>query len=105
MNKKFDDIPHSELICTNGKIHIPSIFMFSGGCDELFPFLYACEKENCTVIFDNEDITVNDGGNFQNILLSVYAFLAQNDNKIGSDYLRYLYNITNMKWDNVKAEV
>lgn len=104
MDKKYKDVPHSELICTNGIVHIPSIFMFTGGCDELFPFLYACEKEKCVVVFDNEKITVNQNGVYENIILSIYASIAEN-HKVGDDYLRYLGNLSEMKWDSVRTEV
>lgn len=104
MNKRYDNVPHRDLIVHNGRVSIPSIFMFKGGCDELFPFLYACEKENCVVVFENENITVNSQGAFENLILSIYASIAQN-HKVGDDYIRYLGNIYDMSWDKVKTEV
>lgn len=97
----FSDVPHYEVIRENGTVQIPSVFMFKGGCDELFPFLAACESLNCTVIFENEKIKVTPKGDnaFQNVTLSFYAFIAEQP-KMVNDYLRYLQNIEKMNWVN-----
>lgn len=103
MNNRNVSVPHQELIVKDGTIHIPSIFMFKGGCDELFPFLYGCRKENCIVIFDNEKITVDEDNpvEYQNLLLIMYISAM---NKIGNDWIKYLGKIDDMKWDNVFVE-
>lgn len=95
---RFSEVPHYELIQDNGKIHIPSVFMFKGGHEELFPFLFVCRIKNCTVVFDNEDITVAPKEDvFQNFLLSIYAHVAESP-KIANDYMRYLSNLDEMNW-------
>jgi len=93
------NIKYSERIIENGTTEIPSIFMFKGGCDELFPFLYACRKMNCTVKFANEQIEVKPDCRSiaQDIELSFYAATAKHP-KIANDYVRYLGNLSLMKW-------
>ena len=104
MNKAFDSIPHRNVIVENGKIEIPSIFMFKGGGDELFPFLYVCKKKNCTVRFENEDITVlPEEDAYQNVVLSFYATVAANP-VLPEQYMRYLNNLGKMKWADNKNE-
>lgn len=98
--EKFKDVPHFESIIENGLLNIPSVFVFSGGNMELFPFLAACKELNCTVYFKNEDITVlPESDNFDNVVLSIYAAIAQNP-KIAEDYIRYLshYEEMQMNW-------
>ena len=96
------EFPHSDLAVKDQTITLRSVFDFVGGSDELFPFLYGCEKMNCTVIFDNEDITVlpnsKSNGDFQNIILSIYAWIARAP-KIANDYMRYLNNISKYSGD------
>lgn len=97
-NDVFNTMPHSEIVVSNGTVKIPSIFMFKGGADELFPFLYACKGKNCTVYFDNEDITVSpDSDARQNVMLSIYAMVAMMPN-IPCQYARYMLNFDKMKW-------
>ena len=73
--------------------------MFKKGYEELFPFLYACEEFNCTVYFENEDITVipNNDNSATRLLLTIYTAIASNP-KIANDYLRYLMNLNEMNW-------
>lgn len=105
---RLKDLPHVDIIVENGEVHIPSIFMFKEGCDELFSFLFACRETNCTVVFDNENLKVVPGeeGLAQNIMLSMYAYIAVSPT-IVENYMRYLLNIDKMNWEaceNVKGE-
>lgn len=96
----FDNVPHFDVIKENGKIIIPSIFMFKGGCQELFPFLLACREMKCVVEFENEQIIVdysNENKTVQDFVLSIYAHIAEYP-KIAEDYIRYLRNIDKMNW-------
>ncbi len=90
------DYPHKEWIRENGTVTIPSVFMFKGGAIELFPFLLGCQKNNCTVIFANEDLIVYPDDRLNdvsiNLALSIYASIAKNDN-IVKQYIRYLTDI------------
>lgn len=96
-------VPHDEIIIENGTISIPSIFMFNGGADELFPFLHKCREKKCTVRFLNEDITVKpDGDSYQNVILSIYVTIAA-EPKMAHQYIRYLLNLDKMSWDEVKS--
>lgn len=90
----FKEVPRGELIKENETITLFSIFDFNGGAEELFPFLYGCKKLKCTVVFENENITVkpcDENEAHQNLLLSFYAMIAK-EPKIANDYIRYLSN-------------
>ena len=97
IDKKLYDLPYADFVRDNETITLRSVFDFTGGCDELFPFLYGCEQRNCTVVFENEGLTVapkeNDKTNI-NVLLSMYAAFGMKDSKIAKDYIRYLCKIT-----------
>lgn len=85
-------VPHYELIKENETIELFSVFDFTGGAEELFPFLYACRELNCTVVFENEGITHkpdDDNKMEQQLILSIYATIAA-EPKIANDYIRYL---------------
>ena len=87
----YKDVPHGELIKENETVTLFSVFDFAGGAEELFPFLYGCKQLNCTVVFENEGVTVLHDGDYgiQNLLLSIYASVAQ-EPKIVKDYIDYL---------------
>ena len=86
----YKDVPRGELIKENETVTLFSVFDFTGGAEELFPFLYGCKQMNCTVLFKNEDITVApDSGCEQNLVLSFYAAVAK-EPKIVKDYINYL---------------
>lgn len=97
INKKLYDLPYADFVKDNETITLRSIFDFTGGCDELFLFLYACEQRNCTVFFKNEEIVVAPKDKDQtniNLLLSMYATLGAKNSKIAKDYIRYLCKIS-----------
>ena len=103
IHEKYKDVPHFENIVEKGTLNIPSVFVFKGGCMELFPFLAACREFNCTVFFENENITVlPENDNFDNMVLSIYAAIAQNP-KIAEDYIRYLSHYDDMQMNWVKG--
>ncbi len=87
----YKDVPHGELIKENETVTLFSVFDFAGGAEELFPFLYGCKQLNCTVVFENEGVTVRPDGDdgAQNLLLSFYAAVAK-EPKIVKDYINYL---------------
>lgn len=66
---------------------------------ELFAFLQGCKVNECTVLFENEGITVSpvDDRMVVNLHLSLYMTMKENQKMVG-DYLRYLTNINKMKW-------
>lgn len=92
-DKDLEGFPHCDLIVENETISLRSIFDFDKGPEELFAFLFVCEQKNCTVKFENEDITVcpKDQNNpvHQKIMLSLYSWVALN-HKIVDDYNRYV---------------
>lgn len=97
----FDNVPHADLVVKDGIIEIPSIFMFTGGPDELFPFLGACREKNCTVIFKNENITAEpEDRGVQLVKYGVYSTLAACPGFM-SQYLRYRLNLDTMNWEAI----
>lgn len=91
--ERFKDVPHFDLVKENTKINISSIFIFKGGCSELFPFLAACTAYNCEVYFQNEDITVKPTKNMNTqTTLMLYMSLIENP-KVIKDYINYLTKV------------
>ena len=87
----YKNVPHFELIQENEQITAPSIFMFTSN-DELYPFLYACEKHNCTVFFENENLTIPPKYDMRiGTKLMAYSIVAS-CREIGDAYIRYLGN-------------
>lgn len=101
-HNRFKDIPHFNLIRENGTITIPSVFMFKGGCQELFSFLAACAEYNCTVFFNNEDIEVSPSYDTAiQLKLITYMSIVESP-KIANDYMRFLNNFDSMRWEGVR---
>ena len=92
-DKYLETSPHYDLVVENETINLRSIFDFDKGPEELFAFLFVCEQKNCTVKFENEEITVSpidqDNPVHQKIMLSLYSWVAFN-HKIVDDYNRYV---------------
>ena len=89
---------HEEVIKENETTVIPSIFMFKGGSEELFPFVHVCKEKNSTLYFENEDITIKpDADVYSNIPLTFYGTIAAYPN-VAIQYMRYMMNIDKMKW-------
>lgn len=97
---KYKNVPHGELIVENGSITIPSIFMFTA-ITEMQDFLRSCKMLNCTVYFENENITVTpvDDGIMAARLVSYGSVI--NFPKSVEDYINYLFHKDRMTWDNV----
>lgn len=95
---KINELPHGDIIIPNGEITIPSIFMFNGA-DDLYSFLYGCEKSNCKVRFENEGIDVlpNEDSVTKSLRLLGYVTV-MSCREIGNDYIRYLANLDKMNW-------
>lgn len=91
---------HFDLIVKNGKIEIPSIFMFKNQNLELYEFLTQCRKMKCSIHFKNEDLfyDANNPYSPDNTLINIYQ-LVITDKNILKNYLNYLQNIDNMTWD------
>lgn len=98
----YEDMPHRELIVKRGqKITIPSIFMFTGGCEELFAFIAACEHFDCEVYFENENLSWDKDDPYNHVVIALYANIAHNPT-IPDAYNRYKDNLDTMTWGNVK---
>lgn len=96
---KDDDVYHLNLIVQNGKVEIPSVFLFENST-ALLKFLEVALRRNCIVVFDNENLVVNPTLDDSRFKLSAYEQMIDNKD-IGNAYLRYLGNVDKMKWENV----
>lgn len=95
---------HLELIVKDGTIRLPSIFLFEY-FEDVTIFLNHAKKANCTVIFDNENITVAPDNDDFGVRTKIHIFTAMIANReLGNAYVRYLGNIEKMSWDNVRGE-
>lgn len=94
-------VPHDEVINKGGITRIPSVFMFES-LMILQAFLHICDKQKSTVIFENENITINPGEETSMRLLA-YSVLLEN-REIGNSYIRYLTKINEMSWDKIRSE-
>ena len=96
-HEKLRDVPHFEAIVENGYTTIPSIFMFDNNND-LYPFLYACRKCNCTVYFENENLTIEPERDVAGDVKIMAYSMMMSCREIGDAYIRYLGNLAKMKW-------
>lgn len=95
---------HLELIVKDGTIRIPSIFLFED-FEDVTIFLNHAKKANCTVVFDNENMTVAPDGGDSVVRTKVHIYTTMIANReLGNAYVRYLGNIDKMSWDNVRGE-
>jgi hypothetical protein len=94
---------HLDVIVKDGTVRIPSIFMFEDWID-VDPFLTHARKMNCTVVFENEHITV-EPNDYESVRRMVSLFVTIiSYREIGNAYVRYLGNPNEMSWDRVKGE-
>lgn len=94
----YKDFPHFDLIEENKEITIPSLFMFKNN-DELCPFLAACDAYNCTVFFENENLTISPKEKWETKFELFCYTVVMNCRKIGDDYCRYLGNLAKKEWE------
>lgn len=95
---------HLELIVKDGTIRIPSIFLFEH-FEDVTTFLNDAKKANCTVIFDNENMTVVPGEDDFGIRAKIHIYTTMIANReLGNAYVRYLGSMDKMSWDNVSVE-
>lgn len=105
LEEKYKDVPHYELIKKDGVVIIPSIFMFTGGQMEYYPFLKACSDFNCTVHLQNEGITITPGEDdtVRRIKEMMYFQMAACPEMV-EQYLSFLLNSDKMSWDAVQGQ-
>ena len=105
VKERCDRVPHGELIVPRGHIIIRSLYQFND-VTEVYSFLHACEKADCSVYFRNEDISVNSMGvmSVPEIALSMYMHLKENP-KMVEDYLRYTMKVASKEWAIDRVEV
>lgn len=92
---------HLELIEKDGTITIPSIFMFDDYL-VLSRFLEQARKMNCTVVFENENLTATpkNDNTYTRSKLEMYSLMV-GTREFGNAYLRYLGNLDKMSWEKV----
>lgn len=92
---------HLDIIVKDGTVSIPSIFMFEDWID-IDPFLSHARKMNCTVIFENENLTVLPT-DYESVRRHIEIFRTIiSYREIGNAYVRYLGSPNKMGWDKVK---
>ena len=92
---------HLEIIVKDGTVRIPSIFMFEDWVD-IDPFIRHAGKMNCTVVFENEHITV-EPNDYESVRRTIGLFATIiSYREIGNAYVRYLGSPNEMSWENVK---
>lgn len=103
--ERYKSIPHVELIEKDGSVTIPSIFMFRDGTEEYYSFLRVCRAYNCTVHFENENMTVppTEGDIARNMKEMMYFQMASCPEMV-EQYLRFLLNSDKMSWDAVEGQ-
>lgn len=94
IRERFKDVSHFDQIVENGTTHIDSVFVFKRP-DDLFPFMYACQVMNSTVVFKNENLIYPPdkldalSECARNIDLTIYCTIAEHP-EIVQQYLSYL---------------
>ncbi len=98
-------IPHEDLIVPRGHIVLRSLYQFNDST-EVYAFLHCCEKADCSVYFQNEDICVDRDGimNVPEIAISVYMHMKENP-KMVEAYLRFLVKAASKEWAIDQVEV
>ena len=104
--ERYENTPHFDLIVKNGSITIPSIFMFGKDTGGLFLFVSACRELNCTLRFENEDLTFDpkEFDSVANMKLTTYMGIMARPQFV-ENYIKYLFHKDEMSWDKVKKEV
>lgn len=104
LEEKYKDVPHYELIKKDGVVIIPSIFMFTGGQMEYYPFLKACSDFNCTVHLQNEGITIMPGEDdtVRRIKEMLYFQMAACPDMV-EQYIRFALHKEEMVWEEAKG--
>ena len=91
---------HLDIIVKDGTVRIPSIFMFEDWID-IEPFLAHARKMNCTVVFENENITV-EPNDYESVRRKISLFVTIiSYRELGNAYVRYLGSPDKMSWDKV----
>ena len=96
--------PHLELVVKDGTVTIPSIFMFKYS-DEVTVFIRHGKKMNCTIIFENENITIRPDSDDSDYRYKLYAYSSIIANReAGNAYCRYLGSLDKMSWDKLRKD-
>lgn len=85
--------PLLNAVTENGKITIASVFQFSGGYVQFESFIRECAKKNCTVYFENEDMTITPTDNSSRMVANIYLLIAENT-KLKRDFMSYLSKLS-----------
>lgn len=92
-NEKIYDGLFADKIVEDGSIEMFSIYDFSS-LYEITAFIEECERQNCSVKFENEDIVISNiqesDEHFANHMKIAIAFAIINDPRYLRNYRRYL---------------
>ena len=64
---------YEDLLTENGSLQIDTLLRFEGETD-VFAFLYLAGQKNCTIIFENEGITVKPKGKDPKTTMSILIY-------------------------------
>lgn len=105
VKEKCDKVPHGELIVPRGHLVLRSLYQFNDSV-EVYAFLHCCEKADCSVYFQNEDISVDKSGimSVPEFAISIYMSLKENP-KLVESYLRFLVKAGSKEWALDRVEV
>lgn len=86
----------------NGTLTIDSIFELKRSFFDVSPLIQECDKQNCTLRFENEDITIKPGAYENNgslrAQITAYCMVATYP-QTAVDYTRYCYSLARKKKD------
>jgi hypothetical protein len=105
LKEKLNNCPHGELIVPRTHIILRSIYQFADST-EVFAFLHCCEQADCSVYFQNEDISMASTGvmNVPEIAVAMYMHMKDNP-KIVEDYFRFMLKSSRGEWAIDRVEV
>ena len=105
LNERRNRFPHGELIVPDSHIVLRSMYQFKDS-PEVYAFLQGCKTENCSVYFQNEDISVNRDGvmSVPEIAIAVYMHMKEQPKAV-EDYLRFLIKSGHGEWAIDRVEV
>ncbi len=84
----------------NSTVKIPSIFLFKQ-FDDVTAFLAHARNANCTVFFENENLTISPTTEDQE-KVNIFSTVVSH-REIGNAYSRFVWNIDKMSWANVES--
>lgn len=105
LNERRNRFPHGELIVPDSHIVLRSMYQFKDSA-EVYAFLHGCKTENCSVYFQNEDISVDREGRMSVPEIAIAVYMHMKDQpKAVEDYLRFSIKAGRGEWAIDQVEV